>query len=74
MLKWRKNGQNGSLSNKSLINKVQKITDLKVYFMKKIVLFVIVMVVGVSLKAQISVGLKGGTSFSSIQISPQRLR
>lgn len=36
--------------------------------MKKIVLIVIVMVVGFSLNAQVSVGLKGGTSFSSIQI------
>jgi opacity protein-like surface antigen len=36
--------------------------------MKKIILIVLVMIGGLSLKAQISLGLKGGTSFSSIQI------
>ena len=36
--------------------------------MKKIILFGLVMIVGISLNAQVSVGLKGGTSFSSIQI------
>lgn len=36
--------------------------------MKKIILIVLLIVFSVSLKAQISVGLKGGTSFSSIQI------
>ncbi len=36
--------------------------------MKKIIFFGLVMIVGISLLAQVSVGLKGGTSFSSIQI------
>jgi hypothetical protein len=36
--------------------------------MKKIILIGMVMIVGLRLKAQISVGLNGGTSFSSIQI------
>ena len=36
--------------------------------MKKTILFTLVMIVGISLNAQVSLGLKGGTSFSSIQI------
>jgi hypothetical protein len=36
--------------------------------MKKTILFTLVMTAGISLNAQVSVGLKGGTSFSSIQI------
>ena len=36
--------------------------------MKKTILFTLVMIFGISLNAQVSLGLKGGTSFSSIQI------